>query len=76
VVQQDKVVKPDEYHNWAEAYVDGHWLIMDAQEKKFGPEASGYVAMEIITTDKELNNMQGRHRFRVQGVGLQAAMQK
>jgi transglutaminase-like putative cysteine protease len=75
VAQQDKVLRPDDYHNWAEVFVDGYWLIIDAQEKKIGPEAKGYVAMEIVTTDKELNRMQGRHRFRVQGQGLQATMQ-
>lgn len=74
VVYKNQVVKATDYHNWAEFYVDGQWLIADPQDKKFGEEAKGYVGMEFITGNKEQNEMRGRHRFRVAGSGLKVSM--
>ncbi|MHB8836567.1 MAG: transglutaminase-like domain-containing protein [Candidatus Methylomirabilia bacterium] len=45
VIDGDTFLKPAAYHNWAEVYVDGAWLIADPQGGELFPDRAGYVAM-------------------------------
>lgn len=48
VIDKDTILKPAAYHNWAEVYVDGAWLIADPQGGELFPERTGYVAMALF----------------------------
>ncbi|MFH2092465.1 MAG: transglutaminase-like domain-containing protein [Pseudomonadota bacterium] len=61
------------WHNWAEFYVNGSWLMADCQKKVFARENSTYIAMQIISNDKN-NPIKGHDRFRFQGTGLKVKM--
>ncbi len=69
----DCILTPSTYHNWAEFYVDGSWLIADCQKKVFARENENYIAMQIIT-DKTKDLMQSFSRFRFQGADLKVKM--
>lgn len=70
---QNKILKPGDYHNWAEFYLDGAWRISDPQNKVFMKDQSNYIAMRLISTSTE-NSMPQFSRFRFKGAGLQAKM--
>ena len=73
VVGKNTVLKPADYHNWAEFYDNEVWKLADAQKKKFVSRQADYIAMQIIR--ESVNNpMSGFNRFRVEGEGLQVRM--
>lgn len=41
-----------DYHNWSEVYLDGKWQIVDTQKGVFMRNSSDYVAMRIVSSDK------------------------
>jgi transglutaminase/protease-like cytokinesis protein 3 len=69
----DCILTPGTYHNWAQVYVDGSWLLADCQKKIFAQENENYIAMQIIT-DKTRDFMRGFSRFRFQGTDLKVKM--
>lgn len=73
VCANNKALRPEEYHNWAEFYNNGKWLIADPQKKVFMGKQSDYIAMEIISESNN-NPMQKSHRFRLEGEGLKVRM--
>jgi len=73
VCSENTVLKPNDYHNWAEFYQDGAWRIADPQKKVFMENQSHYIAMQVIA--ESTNNPMGRfHRFRFAGDGLKVKM--
>jgi transglutaminase-like putative cysteine protease len=48
VHSENAVLKPGDYHNWAEVFIDGAWRVVDAQKKTFMENQSHYVAMRIL----------------------------
>ena len=58
--------RPQDYHDWAEVYVDGAWRTLDAQKAQWSPHPAGYVAFHI-NTEAALNPIGLAHRFRVDG---------
>jgi transglutaminase-like putative cysteine protease len=71
VYDQDAVLKPNDYHNWAEFYVDGAWRLADPQKRRFGERPSRYLAMRLITADATTPQT---HRFWYRGEGLHITM--
>ena len=67
------VVKPGEYHNWAEFYDGKRWRIAEPQRKNLMKETSRYIAMQVIA-DTPRNPMAGFQRFRFAGQGLKVKM--
>jgi len=75
VCNENSIVKPNDYHNWAEFYEDDIWHLADPQKKVFMENPSQYIAMRII--GKSSNNPMGEfHRFRCAGEGLIVKMNK
>jgi transglutaminase-like putative cysteine protease len=73
IVTANAILKPYEYHNWAEFYDDGVWRIVDPQKKVFMQDQSHYIAMKIIGESK--NNLMGDFdRYRYAGDGLKVQM--
>ena len=58
--------RPQDYHDWAEVYVDGAWRTLDAQKENWYRSPPGYVAFHI-NTEAALNPIGSAHRFRVDG---------
>jgi transglutaminase-like putative cysteine protease len=73
VCSGNSVVKPNDYHNWAEFYDGKRWRIADPQRKKLMKETSHYIAMQVIA-DTPGNPVAGFHRFRFAGEGLKVKM--
>ncbi len=73
VCNENAVLKPGNYHNWAEFYDYGVWRIADPQNKVFMQNDSSYIAMRIIKESPD-NPMLQFNRFRVKGPGLKVKM--
>jgi len=73
VCSGNTVVKPNDYHNWAEFYDGKQWRIADPQRKALMKETSHYIAMRVIG-DTPGNPTERLHRFRFAGKGLKAKM--
>lgn len=73
IVTANAILKPYEYHNWAEFYDDGVWKIVDPQNKVFMQDQSHYIAMRIIGGLKN-NPMGDFDRYRSAGDGLKVQM--
>ncbi|MCP3873146.1 MAG: transglutaminase domain-containing protein [Desulfobacteraceae bacterium] len=73
VCQENTVLKPSGYHNWAEVYSRSVWQIADPMENKLNETQSAYIAMRIIVKNQE-QPLQNHHRFRIDGKGLIARM--
>lgn len=73
VCPENTVLRPEDYHNWAEFYQDGAWRIADPQKKTFTQNQSDYIAMKIMGTPAD-NPMGEFERFRSVGEGLDIVM--
>jgi transglutaminase-like putative cysteine protease len=71
IYSDDALLKSEDYHNWAEFYLDGKWQLADPQNKVFMDKQSNYIAMRIIS---EQSNLAKSHRFWYSGEGLSVRM--
>ena len=71
--RNDGILRPADYHNWVEIYVDGAWRVVDPQKGIFMERESEYIPMTIITGDKT-GPLAGAHRFVHSGGNLQVTM--
>ena len=71
---ENRVLKPTDFHDWAEFYENGVWRIADPQQKNFDANYPSYIAMKIYDHSAKNNSMGGFHRFYVDGKGLKAKM--
>lgn len=74
VCSENAILKPNEYHNWAEFYEDNVWKIADPQRNIFSQNQSHYIAMRIIGGESTHNPLGDNHRFRFSGEGLEVKM--
>lgn len=74
VCQRDMVLRPDQYHNWAEFQSDGRWALADPQRKVFDKGYRGYVTMNILSPKTADSPMKGFQRFRFEGENLRVRM--
>lgn len=51
VQPSDGVVRAADYHNWAEAFIDGAWRVVDPLKEKFLVDESDYVALTYLDDD-------------------------
>ncbi|MCL2658736.1 MAG: transglutaminase domain-containing protein [Betaproteobacteria bacterium] len=66
VIARSAIVRPEDYHNWAELYLDGTWRLVDAQKRNWLAPAEDYVAFRIYR-DAAVNPIGHAHRFRLEG---------
>ncbi|WP_175517935.1 transglutaminase-like domain-containing protein [Thiothrix caldifontis] len=52
IVESNKLLKAQDYHNWAEIYIDGAWRVVDAMNKNFMGSEDHYVAMKVTVPSK------------------------
>ena len=75
VSTENTVLKPSDYHNWAEFYEDGAWRIADPQKRVFMKNQSHYISMKVIGESPK-NSMGKFRRFRFEGDGLKVKMNR
>jgi transglutaminase-like putative cysteine protease len=73
ICRKNRILKPADYHNWAEFYHDGFWRISDPQNKVFMKDASTYIAMRLIGGSGDTTALQF-NRYQFKGEGLNVKM--
>jgi len=73
VTDKNAILKPGDYHNWAEFYVNGLWYLADPQRQVFMQQQWQYLVMQILGTSPD-NPMGNYRRFRYAGEGLTVKM--
>jgi transglutaminase-like putative cysteine protease len=66
VTEHDIVPKPQDYHDWAEVFLEGVWRIVDAQRRRFLPENGEYTGFRIHH-GSNLNIIGNKNRYRIEG---------
>jgi hypothetical protein len=74
LTHENGVLKPSDFHDWAEFYANGVWRIADPQQKNFDANYSSYIAVKILDRSSKNSPMFGFYRFYVDGNGLTAKM--
>ena len=72
ICPRNGLLRPADFHNWAEFYADGKWRLVDTQKGRFDQGGTDYVATRIYGDDNSV--MQGFPRFRYEGDGLKVRM--
>ena len=66
VYKEDTVLKPEEFHNWSEVYINNAWHVVDPQNGVFMDKQSHFIAMRIISRAMQGQlNLQNTHQFAV-----------
>jgi transglutaminase-like putative cysteine protease len=73
ICRGNAILRPADYHNWAEFYEGGSWRLADPQRKVLMKSSSDYVATRIMDGSQERSAL-SLDRFRFEGPGLKAAM--
>ena len=73
ICRKNSILKPANYHNWAEFYHEGVWRISDPQNKVFMKDASNYIAMRMIIGSTHNSALQF-NRYQFKGEGLNVKM--
>lgn len=63
VYSEGAVLRPEDYHNWTEFYVNGRWSVLDPQKKNFMRNGSDYIALRILSTEPDPLGIPSFHRF-------------
>lgn len=66
VIDRDAAPKADEYHNWAQVWVNGQWLTLDAQKERWLDPKLEYITFRYFQNEST-NDVGTAHRYRVQG---------
>lgn len=66
VSDRNFIPRANDYHNWAELYIDGTWRLLDAQKENWLTPTDQYVAFRYYS-DKPSNPIGLAHRFVMQG---------
>jgi transglutaminase-like putative cysteine protease len=73
LMSESGLLRPHDYHNWAEFYQDGAWRIADPHQGNFLRNASKYVATHVMSSSGA-SLLGARHRYAVTGGGLRVTM--
>ena len=73
VASANAVLKPVDYHNWAEFYAGGSWQIADPQRKIFMQALSHFIAMRVVGHAPD-NPLGEGVRYRLKGKGIKVIM--
>ncbi len=69
IIQNNALLKPAGYHNWAEVYLNGTWQTADPANKVFLESTNHYVTFRIIA-----GNSDDHPRFEIYPPGLKVKM--
>ena len=63
---KNAILRPTDYHNWAELYFDDAWRLLDAQKERWLMPTENYIAFRFYR-DQEINPIGLAHRYRQNG---------
>jgi transglutaminase-like putative cysteine protease len=66
VAERDIAPKADEYHNWAQLWINGKWLLLDAQKERWLDPRLEYITFRYFQNEPT-NDIGSAHRYRVKG---------
>lgn len=66
VAEHDMAPRPQDYHNWAEIYLDDSWRLVDSQKGNWLESISQYIVFRIYR-DAPTNLVEHAHRYRLKG---------
>ncbi|MCU7905838.1 MAG: transglutaminase domain-containing protein [Candidatus Thiodiazotropha sp. (ex Epidulcina cf. delphinae)] len=61
--KENVVLKPRDYHNWLEVFVDGRWRLVDPDRRIFMDQASDYIAMTLLSDAPTLESQASQRLF-------------
>lgn len=61
--KENAVLKPRDYHNWLEVFVDGRWRLVDPDRRIFMEQASDYIAMTVLSDAPTLESQLSQRLF-------------
>lgn len=62
------------YHNWSQAFIKNHWIIVDPQNRIFNERPDEYIAMKIIDGQKD-PEIPEFYRFKIIGDNVAVKME-
>jgi transglutaminase-like putative cysteine protease len=65
VAKENKILRPAEYHNWNEVYIDGAWYLVDTNKQVFMQKSSEYIAMRLIAGTARDQSMDSQGFFSI-----------
>ncbi len=63
VARENRILRPADYHNWNEVYVDGAWYLVDTDRQVLMEKSSEYIAMRFISDKKGTQNWDSQNFF-------------
>ncbi len=57
VYENNAILRPYDYHNWVELYVDDRWQIVDPLNNAFFTDKASHVALRVLGGDGELGQL-------------------
>ncbi|RPI79564.1 MAG: transglutaminase domain-containing protein [Desulfobacteraceae bacterium] len=69
-IKENSLLKPNEYHNWAEFYYAGIWYTADPQRRIFKPAGGNYLCLRIINGNSD-DFLDADEPFRIKGENLE-----
>ncbi len=57
VYGNDAILRPYDYHNWGELYIDDRWQIVDSLNNAFFTDKASHVALRVLVNDGELGQL-------------------
>lgn len=66
VAGRDAAPRAQDYHNWAQLYLDGTWRTVDAQKESWLAPENDYIVFRLYR-DTPTNPVGSAHRYRIEG---------
>jgi transglutaminase-like putative cysteine protease len=60
---ENAVLRPRNYHNWLEVFVDGQWWVVDPDKEVFMDRATDYIVMTVLKDSPSLESQHSQHLF-------------
>ncbi|MEW8660693.1 MAG: transglutaminase domain-containing protein [Candidatus Thiodiazotropha endolucinida] len=61
--KENAVLRPRDYHNWVEVFVDGEWQLVDPDREIFMDKAEEYIAMTILRDGSSMETRLSQRLF-------------
>ena len=75
VYKEDRVIKPEDYHNWVEIYLDGKWHVIDPYNGKYIVAQEDYLTFHYLDVSTDKNQIPERsQRFAVSDRNIRVKM--
>ena len=63
VAKENRILRPADYHNWNEVYLDGSWHLVDTDREVLMGKSSEYIAMRLISESRSSRSVNSQNFF-------------